>query len=103
MKRPDSIEWLAGLLEGEGTFCYSRNGTRHTNVRLSMTDEDIVRRAAAVMSAKVRGPYCGGRDPRTNTLGIVSRKPLWTCDLTGDRGKGLIKFRGRALQERNRV
>jgi hypothetical protein len=43
--------WLAGLLEGEAHFgC----GQRHTvRVALSMTDQDVVERAAAMVGAKV--------------------------------------------------
>lgn len=43
------VEWLAGLLEGEG--CFDEGGGRNNptpQVRLAMTDEDIVRRAAMI-------------------------------------------------------
>lgn len=63
--------WLAGLLDGEGYFCYQ--GTPW--VRLSMTDKDVVERAAAVMDTHChpmawrkhrtkqdfRANVCGGR------------------------------------------
>ena|SRR5215472_10224526 len=43
----DSYEWLAGLLEGEGSFLKgSPSRPWLPRVLLSMTDEDIVRRAA---------------------------------------------------------
>lgn len=53
----DSIEgsWLAGLLEGEGSFRYQRVGRSMTlRIKLEMTDEDVVRRAAKVMGSTVR-------------------------------------------------
>lgn len=42
--------WLAGLLEGEGSFGFYSNRLGFT---LSMTDEDIVRRAAAMVNTTV--------------------------------------------------
>ena len=39
------IAWVAGLLEGEGTFSYP------PRIRLSMTDKDVVIRAAEIMQA----------------------------------------------------
>lgn len=46
------IGWLAGLLEGEGCF-YSRCSP---TIQVYMTDEDIIRRAGALMGGNVRGP-----------------------------------------------
>lgn len=45
------IAWLAGLLEGEGYFALQerRPGRFYPVLRLSMTDEDVVRRAAVLM------------------------------------------------------
>src|SRR5262245_21513663 len=46
----NDIMWLAGLLEGEGTFSVTRGerSPRYT-VQLCMTDEDVVARAAAML------------------------------------------------------
>jgi len=49
--REDAI-WLAGLLEGEGTFDAHRG--RYPRVRVGMSDRDVVGRAATLMGAKVR-------------------------------------------------
>ena len=49
------IAWIAGLLEGEGCFTFSKG----PNVVLSMTDKDVVERAASLMGAKVIA-----RDPK---------------------------------------
>jgi hypothetical protein len=43
--------WLAGLLEGEGSF--TAHG-RSPTVRLKMADEDVVQRAAVIMGGKFR-------------------------------------------------
>lgn len=51
---PESAAWLAGLIEGEGSF-ELRVDKRYPNakpcvsVRIKMSDEDVVRRAADVM------------------------------------------------------
>lgn len=46
------VVWLAGLLEGEGTFDLHRG--KYPRVRLAMTDRDIVGRAATLMGCRVR-------------------------------------------------
>ena len=69
-----SIEWAAGLFEGEGCICNSistyENGKYRyldTAFRLVMTDEDVVRDFADTLDLKVTGPY-------QNKTGI---KPYW--------------------------
>lgn len=46
------VIWLAGLLEGEGTFDLHRG--RYPRVRVGMTDRDVVGRAATLMGANLR-------------------------------------------------
>ena len=41
------ILWLAGLIEGEGSFRGAKNG--HVGITLGMTDEDIIDRIARIM------------------------------------------------------
>lgn len=59
------VGWLAGLLEGEGGFQF---GGGSQTIRLEMTDEDIVLRAAALIHKltnhlpNVRFQYRGNRD-----------------------------------------
>jgi hypothetical protein len=44
--------WLAGLLEGEGTFTTTRaDGHVYPVLELKMSDEDVVRRAATMLGA----------------------------------------------------
>lgn len=49
---PQEILWLAGLLEGEGSFDLHRG--RYPRIRLGMTDRDVVGRAATLIGARVR-------------------------------------------------
>ena len=54
--------WLAGLLEGEGSFGIQRTDSRgdyrylQTNLTLAMTDRDIVKRAAELMCTNFYEP-----------------------------------------------
>lgn len=48
------IAWLAGLMEGEGSFFLSQNQPK---MALLMSDEDIVSRAALLLGTTHRGPY----------------------------------------------
>lgn len=92
-KSPRKIEWLAGLLEGEGHFRWDRRPV----VILQMTDQDVVERAASILGVSVMGPYA----PRSE-----GNKPMWHChaygvdaagwmmtlySLMGERRKGQIK------------
>jgi hypothetical protein len=54
---PD-IHWLAGLLEGEGSFVRSPPSSPNTiNVSLEMTDEDVVARVAAMWGVAYCKPH----------------------------------------------
>lgn len=48
----EDVVWLAGLLEGEGTFDLHRG--KYPRVRVGMTDRDVVGRAATLLGANVR-------------------------------------------------
>ncbi len=49
-----SVEWLAGLLEGEGYFRASvTNSHLSPQIGLNMTDRDVVERAAEMMNSRV--------------------------------------------------
>jgi hypothetical protein len=68
---PTDLAWLAGLLEGEGYFgigvrkATAKNrqlrDSKTPRITLTMTDEDVVRRAHALAGVgKVYGPYARG-------------------------------------------
>lgn len=48
----DDLLWLAGLLEGEGSFDLHRG--KYPRVRVGMSDRDVVGRAATLLGARVR-------------------------------------------------
>jgi hypothetical protein len=48
------IAWLAGLLEGEGCFWVGLKGKGSATISLSMTDREIVERAATLMGTVAR-------------------------------------------------
>lgn len=48
----DDLLWLAGILEGEGTFDAHRG--RYPRVRLGMCDRDIVGRVATLFGSRIR-------------------------------------------------
>lgn len=48
----DDLVWLAGLLEGEGTFDLHKE--RYPRIRVAMSDRDVVGRAASLMGASIR-------------------------------------------------
>lgn len=61
--------WLAGLLEGDGSFCIIGNSPK---VILQMTDKDTVERAARVFGSNL------WKHPPTS-----SGKPVWACGKSG--------------------
>lgn len=77
MNRDDLI-WLAGLLEGEGTFDLQRG--KYPRVRLAMTDRDVVGRAATLMGTKVR-----------LSLRPAPNKPTWHAEMQGPRAEALME------------
>lgn len=48
----DDLLWLAGLLEGEGSFDLHRG--KYPRIRVGMTDRDVIGRAATLLGARVR-------------------------------------------------
>lgn len=74
----EDLIWLAGLLEGEGTFDAHRG--RYPRIRLAMTDRDIVGRAASLMDAKIR-----------LSLHDAPAKPTWHTEISGDRAAAIMR------------
>lgn len=64
--------WLAGVLEGDGTFCISDGNPR---LLLQMTDRDTVEHAARILASAV------WQHPPT-----VAGKPVFACGAAGLRG-----------------
>ena len=56
----ESLAWLAGLIEGEGSFSITAD-CRYIRIKVKMTDEDVVRQAQLVAAmGTVGGPYDSG-------------------------------------------
>lgn len=76
--RTVDLYWLAGVLEGEGTFGLGWHG-RYMQpwIRLAMSDRDVVFRAAQMLRTKVRAD---SRDARR-----LDAKQMWSCSVTSSR------------------
>lgn len=69
------IAWLAGLLEGEGSFGFS--GSKGSiRLNLAMSDKDVVQRAADLMKAKVME-----RQPKVLRKDGSPKKKMYTVSL----------------------
>lgn len=84
MKRSD-LDWLSGLLEGEGCFSWSADPKLRDKGRLTIncntSDEDIIARAAALMGASYHIDYSPARRKRGDL-------PQWRFHIYGRRAAG---------------
>lgn len=71
------IAWLAGLLEGEGSFIlYSWKGRPKYHcprIQLTMTDKDVIEKVSNLLSTTLYGPYKYG----------VSKKETYQIQVNG--------------------
>ena len=78
------LAWLAGLMEGEGSFMKGApsrpNGIR---VEVQMTDEDVIRRVAGFFGVTVVATHRHLRHPEW--------KPVFSTQAKGSRAAGLMK------------
>ena len=107
----DDIRWIAGMLEGEGSFCWNmylrsdRKGRRYSQAVISMqsTDADVVARVAKFFKQLPQGPYfwARGHQPVYNVQlrGIPALRMMRRLyPYMGARRKATIKW---ALQARS--
>lgn len=78
--------WLAGILEGDGTFC-TQKGEKESHARRPVvsfhtSDEDVGQRVASLLSTKLYGPY-----KRQGSLGI---KPMYQVAIYWQRARDLM-------------
>jgi hypothetical protein len=59
--------WVAGLLEGEGVFGLYHVPKFQPRIKISLADEDVIRRYASLVAGKVK-----------SNSGVV-----WHCEVTG--------------------
>ena len=89
---PEVAGWLAGVLEGDGTFCITNPGTHVAELRLGMSDLDIVAHTADLWGGKVYDATYDHRKkqyrticPRGNLIAVLSQI---LPHLVGKRRKG---------------
>lgn len=69
------LGWIAGYLEGEGSFRLTSKGG--IAAKVASTDGDVVKRAAMLMGSKrVHGPYLYPSQR-------LSKKPYYSCETYG--------------------
>ena len=73
--KTEDIAWLAGLLEGEGTF---RFYGATPGVRVAMTDKDIIERAAKLMGGNIGYEF-------------GTKKLVWTTGIYGNQALSLLE------------
>lgn len=83
---PCDLHWLAGLLEGEGSFFTEkiRSETRYAVIEVTMTDEDVVKRAAGLMDVSVAFRHAPAKI-------MAGHKPTYRARLRGRRAEDLMR------------
>jgi hypothetical protein len=82
---PNDSAWLAGLLEGEGTFEADQVNGSSGRVAICMTDRDVVDRAARMMMAEVTTKLLNKYRPAFN------RKPMYFARVSGTRARQVME------------
>jgi hypothetical protein len=93
----DWIYWLAGLLEGEGSFMKGTPSHPESHrIHVNMTDQDVIAKAAEIMGVNPSGPYKRtGRD--------AQHKPHYFAILVGAKGIELMKQLRPLMGQRRQV
>lgn len=87
------LYWLAGIIEGEGSFCYSKG---NIFIEAQMCDEDVIEKATEIFGTKLRKAYIPkieGRKPVYSVCIQSVRAVLWMLllyPLMGNRRKAKI-------------
>jgi len=81
------VAWLAGLLEGEGSFHFTMTGnTPALRIQLAMTDRDIVERVAKIFSITITTLSC---KDKPNNLGSV--KDYYRIYICGAKARAVMR------------
>ena len=75
----DDLLWLAGLLEGEGTFDLHKR--KYPRIRLGMTDRDVVGRAADLLGANLRV-----------SIPLDGTKTMFHTEISGQRAAAILRL-----------
>ena len=97
---PYELSWLAGLLEGEGSFDTQSRASekRHDRPRIQFgsTDFDICERVAQLFNKKVNGPYKAYKNQK-------AIKPYCRVLISGPRAADLMKLLYPLLGKRRKL
>lgn len=97
--KPEDLHWLAGLLEGKGCFQLKiQDANVNQQLALHMADEQIIRRAAALLDTPVFKVKNGEKIAfRFNVTGAKARAAMdMLYPLMGDRQKARIDLTRKA-------
>lgn len=80
--------WLAGFLEGEGSFTCTLMQKKYPCIQITFntTDGDVAKRAATFLGAKANGPY----EKRIGTK-VLGTKPYWSVRKSGEAAARIMK------------
>lgn len=76
------IYWLAGIIEGEGSFTHSRKkvgGAPLAKITINMTDQDVLERVASITKSNLLGPYTRKENNRKDY------KPWFSVQMRGNK------------------
>lgn len=91
------LAWLSGIVEGEGSYCFSKK-SGNFSIQVQMCDEDIIKKVTGLFDTKLRKSYLPKGDKRKLVypfcIGSV-RAVLWTIKLYPFMG---VRRRARILE-----
>lgn len=78
----NDLFWLAGLLEGEGSFMHGPPSSPNSpRIAIQMTDEDIIKKVSTFFGVK----YHRVKSPKSSAY-----KPIFVCTVVGKRAINLM-------------
>ncbi len=91
-----NLGWLAGVLEGEGTFIFqvTEKNNAHLNIAVYMTDADIIKRIAQLM---------GGNFGEVKTLRKAHHKKMFYTKVTGPHAAHIMEYVLPFMGERRQI
>jgi len=99
--KQSNLQWLAGLMEGEGSFTIHHPKKEKDlgypgapKIQLKMTDRDVMERAAHIFGVKLYGPY------KNNSAGI--RKDYYLIQISTTLAVPWMKLLSPSLGERRK-
>lgn len=88
---PRDVYWLAGLIEGEGSFSLTRGYPR---VSVAMTDRDVIVHVCLLLCLPILGPY---------NQNYPNAKQVYRCQVTGRRAVGIMLTLYQFMSERRQA